>query len=166
MNCVALGHDRRHRRAGAGAHHGRRPPHRAGLDTGSWRERPQRVGWTTLLVLLLLTAILAYTYVRRLLRPLDDIRAGAQRFGRASSSEPIPVRRRDELGQLADDVNAMAASIHQMLEAKRGLLLAISHELRSPLTRARLQHRAAARGRRRQASTARRFCATCRRWRT
>jgi signal transduction histidine kinase len=108
-----------------------------GVDTGSWRERPQRVGWTTLLVLLLLTA-LAYAYVRRLLRPLDDISAGAQRYGRGQFTEAIPVRRRDELGQLADDVNAMAASIHQMLEAKRGLLLAISHELRSPLTRARL----------------------------
>jgi signal transduction histidine kinase len=32
----------------------------------------------------------------------------------------------------------MAHSIHQMLEAKRALLLAISHELRSPLTRARV----------------------------
>ena len=32
----------------------------------------------------------------------------------------------------------MGRDIHQMLEAKRGLLLAISHELRSPLTRARL----------------------------
>jgi signal transduction histidine kinase len=32
----------------------------------------------------------------------------------------------------------MGADIHQMLEAKRALLLAISHELRSPLTRARL----------------------------
>jgi signal transduction histidine kinase len=32
----------------------------------------------------------------------------------------------------------MGADIHQMLEAKRTLLLAISHELRSPLTRARL----------------------------
>jgi signal transduction histidine kinase len=32
----------------------------------------------------------------------------------------------------------MARSIHQMLEAKRALLLAISHELRSPITRARL----------------------------
>ena len=108
-----------------------------GVDTASWRERPQRVGWSTLCVLLLLTA-LAYAYVRRLLRPLDDISAGAQRFGQGRFGEPIPVRRRDELGQLAGDVNAMAASIHQMLEAKRGLLLAISHELRSPLTRARL----------------------------
>jgi signal transduction histidine kinase len=32
----------------------------------------------------------------------------------------------------------MAQALHRMLEAKRGLLLAISHELRSPLTRARL----------------------------
>ncbi|RYF39773.1 MAG: HAMP domain-containing histidine kinase, partial [Comamonadaceae bacterium] len=38
----------------------------------------------------------------------------------------------------AQDVNTMASSIHQMLEAKRGLLLAMSHELRSPLTRARV----------------------------
>ncbi|HSV79348.1 MAG TPA: HAMP domain-containing sensor histidine kinase [Ramlibacter sp.] len=102
-----------------------------------WQERPRRVGWITLAVTLLLTAI-AYQAVRRLLRPLDDIRAGARRFGQGEFGAPIPVRRRDELGDLAGDVNAMAASIHQMLEAKRGLLLAISHELRSPITRARL----------------------------
>jgi signal transduction histidine kinase len=76
--------------------------------------------------------------VRRLLRPLDDIRRGAQRFGRGEFGEAIPVRRHDELGDLAEDVNAMARSIHGMLDAKRALLLAISHELRSPITRARL----------------------------
>ena len=108
-----------------------------GISVTAWENQPHRVGWFTLGGILTLTA-LAYGYVRRLLRPLDDIRAGAQRFGSGAFGEPIPVRRRDELGQLASDVNAMAASIHQMLEAKRGLLLAISHELRSPLTRARL----------------------------
>jgi signal transduction histidine kinase len=108
-----------------------------GLNLQAWRERPRFIGWATLGVLLALTWA-AYAYVRRLLRPLDDIRAGAQRFGRGEFGRPIPVRRRDELGDLAGDVNAMAHSIHQMLEAKRGLLLAISHELRSPLTRARL----------------------------
>lgn len=108
-----------------------------GLATQPWRERPRIWGWFTLAILLLLTA-LAYRYVRRLLRPLDDIRAGARRFGEGDFAHPIPVRRRDELGDLAGDVNAMAGSIHRMLDAKRGLLLAISHELRSPLTRARL----------------------------
>jgi HAMP domain-containing protein len=87
--------------------------------------------------LLVLTA-LAYKLVRRLLRPLDDIRAGAQRYGGGDFTRPIAVRRQDELGDLAVDINAMAHELHQMLEAKRALLLAISHELRSPLTRARL----------------------------
>ena len=108
-----------------------------GVSVAAWENQPRRVGWFTLAGILTLTA-LAYGYVRRLLRPLDDIRAGAQRFGSGAFGEPIPIRRRDELGQLASDVNAMARSIHQMLDAKRGLLLAISHELRSPLTRARL----------------------------
>ena len=108
-----------------------------GLNVQPWRDRPRMWGWITLAALLVLT-LLAYKYVRRLLRPLDDISAGAQRFGRGEFTEPIPVRRNDELGDLASDVNTMARSIHQMLEAKRGLLLAISHELRSPITRARL----------------------------
>ena len=108
-----------------------------GLNLAAWRDRPRFIGLATLGMLLLLT-LLAYAYVRRLLRPLDDIGAGARRFGTGEFGRPIPVTRRDELGQLATDVNAMAASIHQMLEAKRSLLLAISHELRSPLTRARV----------------------------
>ncbi len=108
-----------------------------GLSMRAWQEAPRRVGWITLAILLVLTAV-SYKFVRRLLRPLDDIRSGAQRYGSGDFSEPIPIRRKDELGQLATDVNTMASSIHQMLEAKRGLLLAISHELRSPLTRARI----------------------------
>ncbi|MES2584021.1 MAG: ATP-binding protein [Pseudomonadota bacterium] len=108
-----------------------------GVSVAAWERQPHRVGWYTLACILALTA-LAYGYIRRLLRPLDDIRDGAQRFGSGDFAQPIPIRRPDELGQLATDVNTMAGSIHQMLEAKRGLLLAISHELRSPLTRARL----------------------------
>jgi signal transduction histidine kinase len=108
-----------------------------GVSIAAWENQPHRIGWYTLAGIVALTA-LAYAYIRRLLRPLDDIRDGAQRFGSGAFDQPIPIRRRDELGQLATDVNTMAGSIHQMLEAKRGLLLAISHELRSPLTRARL----------------------------
>jgi signal transduction histidine kinase len=108
-----------------------------GLSQSAWQNQPRRVGWATLTALLVFTAI-AFLYVRRLLRPLDDIRDGARRFGGGDFAQPIPVRRRDELGVLAQDVNAMAHDIHGMLDAKRALLLAISHELRSPLTRARL----------------------------
>jgi signal transduction histidine kinase len=95
------------------------------------------LGWGTLAALLLLT-LLAFAFVRRLLQPLDDIREGAVRFGRGEFGHRIPLRRNDELGDLARQVNTMAGEIHDMLDAKRALLLAISHELRSPLTRARL----------------------------
>jgi signal transduction histidine kinase len=110
------------------------------LSAAAWNDRPRFVGWITLALLLLFTA-LAYRRVRRLLRPLDDIRAGALRFGAGDFAQPIAVahpQRPDELGELAATINTMAADIQQMLDAKRSLLLAISHELRSPLTRARL----------------------------
>jgi signal transduction histidine kinase len=99
--------------------------------------RPRTFGWITLAALLLLTT-LAYAVVRRLLRPLDDIGAGVARFGSGTFEPLIPVRRKDELGDLAERINRMAASLHGKLDAKRALLLAISHELRSPLTRARV----------------------------
>ncbi len=102
--------------------------------------RPRNVGWATLAALLLLTG-LAFAYVRRLLRPLDDIGAGVARFGRGEFALPIALRRgrhMNELDHLAARINGMAASLQGKLDAKRALLLAISHELRSPLTRARV----------------------------
>ena len=71
-----------------------------GLEDLPWRSQLRLIGWVTLGLLLLITA-LAYRYVRRLLRPLDDIRAGAQRFGRGEFDQPIIVRQNDELGDLA-----------------------------------------------------------------
>ncbi|MBU3740437.1 MAG: HAMP domain-containing histidine kinase [Rhodoferax sp.] len=111
-----------------------------GLSVAAWSDRPRFIGWITLGVLLALVC-LAYLRVRRMLRPLDDIRAGALRFGQGDFAQPIGVphaHRPDELGELAATINTMASDIAGMLDAKRALLLAISHELRSPLTRARL----------------------------
>jgi signal transduction histidine kinase len=110
---------------------------RFGLAGPPPNARPRSVGWATLAALLLLTG-LAFAFVRRLLRPLDDIGAGVARFGSGEFEPLIRVRRRDELGDLADRINRMAQSLHGKLDAKRALLLAISHELRSPLTRARV----------------------------
>jgi signal transduction histidine kinase len=100
--------------------------------------RSHLAGWGLLALLLAFTAM-AFGAVRHLLlRPLEDIRSGAQRYARGEFGQPIVPRRADELGELAGQINAMARSLHGMLDAKRALLLAISHELRSPLTRARV----------------------------
>ena len=99
--------------------------------------RPRLFGWATLALLLALTAV-AYVTVRRLLAPLQAIGAGVEAYGRGEFATPIAVRRKDELGLLTERINGMAANLHGMLQAQRSLLLAISHELRSPLTRARV----------------------------
>jgi signal transduction histidine kinase len=72
--------------------------------------------------------------------------------------------RPDELGQLAATINTMGGDIRQMLDAKRALLLAISHELRSPLTRARLNTELLPETAELQPPSAMPCCATCRRW--
>lgn len=115
---------------------------RIGLSRVAWNQHPSSKAWWMLGGLLLVTA-LAYASVRWMLRPLQAMAQGAEAFGRGEFEHRIPVTLRrhghlDELGDLALRFNQMAADIQQMLDGKRALLLAISHELRSPLTRARL----------------------------
>ena len=107
------------------------------LADTSHQQRAEHIGWATLGLLLLFTAF-AYAWVRHMLHPLVALREGAVRYGQGDFSQPIAPRNRDELGDLAEQINAMAARLHHMLDAKRQLLLAISHELRSPLARARM----------------------------
>lgn len=108
-----------------------------GLAQPAHERRARGIGWATLGLLLVAVAV-AWRGVSLLLRPIEGISAGVQRYGLGDFSTPIRITRRDELGQLAQQVNTMASDLQRMLEAQRGLLLAISHELRSPLTRARV----------------------------
>jgi len=88
-------------------------------------------------LLLLLTGV-AYGGIRHMVSPISALAAGAEAFGRGELHHRVPVFHGDEIGDLAVRFNQMADDIQAMLDGKRALLLAISHELRSPLTRARL----------------------------
>lgn len=81
----------------------------------------------------------AYLSVSWLFRPIREIREGAAKIGRGNFDYRITGYRQDQLGDLAEDVNKLAADVRKMLDAKRQLLLGISHELRSPLSRLRLE---------------------------
>ena len=86
----------------------------------------------------LLWLFIAYLSVNWLFRPIRDIREGAAKIGRGNFDHRITGYRRDQLGDLAEDVNKLASDVRSMLDAKRQLLLGISHELRTPLSRLRL----------------------------
>lgn len=86
----------------------------------------------------LLLVLLAYLAVRWLFQPIKDIRFGASQIGRGNFQYRIGKIRRDQLGDLADDINRLAHDVQRMLDAKRQLLFGISHELRTPLSRMKL----------------------------
>ncbi len=86
----------------------------------------------------LIALVVMYWLIRRLFRPVQTIKETVQGFGDGDLSRRIHIDRKDELADLGHSINNMADDIQQMLEAKRQLLLAVSHELRSPITRARV----------------------------
>jgi signal transduction histidine kinase len=63
---------------------------------------------------------------------LDD---GVERLSKGDLNVAVPVLTRDEFGVLTDAFNKMVGRVRQMVQARDQLLLDVSHELRSPLTR-------------------------------
>lgn len=71
-------------------------------------------------------------------RPLEHLRWGLQRMaqGRLDTRvEPLMRGRRDEIADLAHDIDGMAVQLQGLIAARDRLLHDVSHELRSPLSR-------------------------------
>jgi signal transduction histidine kinase len=106
----------------------------------SQRDNNQRIDslkhWA--LLCLIVIFVLSFWQLRRMLRPIQDIKKGVKEMGAGDLSYRVQERCKNDLGELSSSINQMAADIQQMLDAKRQLLLAVSHELRSPLTRAKI----------------------------
>jgi signal transduction histidine kinase len=91
-----------------------------------------------LALLMLLVGLLSLGLASYLARPLASVRAAAGRLAAGDLSARIgpPVAgRRDEIGQLARDFDAMAERLEALVAAQRRLVQDVSHELRSPLAR-------------------------------
>ncbi len=88
-----------------------------------------------LLLFLSLIGVGLFFLLRKMFSPIQTLIDGTKRISAGDFSTLIEVNRRDELGELAQSFNAMSARIGEMLKRERELLLDVSHELRSPLTR-------------------------------
>ena len=91
------------------------------------------------LALAAVVLLVNYFMVNKLLSPVRLLKSGAERIRKGDLSFRVNSNRQDELGELTESINHMADSLQSMLEAKRQLLLAISHELRTPITKAKLR---------------------------
>jgi two-component system OmpR family sensor kinase len=83
-----------------------------------------------------LAALGVFLLLRRALRPvsrLADAAADVERTGDPRRRLPLPATR-DEVGRLAETLNAMLASLERSRDLERRFLADASHELRTPLT--------------------------------
>lgn len=105
------------------------------------QENIRSVGYTFLFFLLFYLALilsLLYFVLKWLLRDVNVLAEGMQRIGSGDLDHRMTTGRRDELGQLVGSFNAMSERIQEMIHSRERLLLDVSHELRSPLTRIKL----------------------------
>ncbi len=87
----------------------------------------------------LLIVALSLWAVRRLTQPLAMMAKAAEALGRNVNAAPLPVTGSREMRQAAQVFNAMQERIRRFVAGRIQLLAAISHDLRTPLTRLRLR---------------------------
>jgi signal transduction histidine kinase len=106
-------------------------------DTVTALTRALLIG-TPLLLLLLAGAI--WMVVGTTLRPIAELRRGAQDVTRTGRPSALPVpEARDEVHSLALTLNDMLSRLGQAQERQRGLVSDTAHELRSPIASIRAQ---------------------------
>jgi len=90
-----------------------------------------------ILYVIFLSSIASFFIVKTLSGPLTTVGKAAKKIAEGDFSVRVAdkLKRKDELGMLANDFDFMAEKLETTRQTQRGMIRNISHELRSPLTR-------------------------------
>ncbi|GAA1353919.1 HAMP domain-containing sensor histidine kinase [Falsarthrobacter nasiphocae] len=88
---------------------------------------------------LVLTSAIAWVVAGQILEPIRSISRTARKISESDISLRVPVRSRDDVGELAESFNAMLDRLERAQETQRQFIDDASHELRTPLTAIRGQ---------------------------
>jgi len=98
---------------------------------------PLLYAFSTIAVILVGLSLYA---ARSIISPLSAFAAAARAVGRtADGNQIVPERGPQEIVQVARALNGMRERIHALLDERTSMLTAISHDLRTPLTRIKLR---------------------------
>lgn len=85
------------------------------------------------------TGLLTLWGVRRLIAPVGTLAAAAERLGQDVNAPPLPETGPLEVARAARAFNNMAHRINRFVNDRTQILLAIGHDLRTPITRLKLR---------------------------
>jgi signal transduction histidine kinase len=88
-----------------------------------------------LLLVMGAVVLIAHAVLRRLLLPLRALSEGVARLSSGQLDVVVPISTRDEFSRLTEAFNQMVRRVAEMIRARDQLLMDVSHELRSPVTR-------------------------------
>jgi signal transduction histidine kinase len=108
------------------------------------RDQRQRPFWSGPWVVTLLFAIISVTLLglwaaRTLTAPLSSFAKAAESFSLNGAAAPLPERGPEEIRSVAKALNRMRERITTLIDDRTRMLAAISHDLRTPITRMRLR---------------------------
>lgn len=89
------------------------------LDNKEFSDASKPIFWTGLIavgVTLLVASILLFFVVRNITRPIEHLNKSAKRVTEGYLNEDVTTKRKDEIGQLASNYNAMLASLRSMVQ--------------------------------------------------
>jgi signal transduction histidine kinase len=78
--------------------------------------------------------LLAFLLSRTFTRPIRELTAATHAVSAGQLKQAVPVRSRDELGELAASFNRMNAALVRSTELRRQMTADIAHELRTPVS--------------------------------
>jgi signal transduction histidine kinase len=109
--------------------------------TADERQRPFWIGpWVlTLLFAAISVTLLGLWTARALTAPLSSFAMAAESFSLNGAPAPLPERGPEEIRSLAKALNRMRERITTLIDDRTRMLAAISHDLRTPITRMRLR---------------------------
>lgn len=73
-------------------------------------------------------------FIKSIVRPIRDVSNTARKIAMGDFEARIDMARNDEIGELCDTINYMAAELSQSQNVKNDFISSVSHELRTPLT--------------------------------
>lgn len=112
----------------------RQPTIRVNPAETAFLDRVKQVDILSAVAVTALAILLAFLLSRTLTRPIRELTTATHAMSEGKLKQEVPVRSRDELGELAVSFNRMNSELTRSTELRRQMTADIAHELRTPIS--------------------------------